>query len=65
VTVALEQSDSKQVPVTETVRYKQLADQSDIQDAILAAAKEHVQGADITTVATNVGNACFRKFFQN
>jgi hypothetical protein len=61
---ALEQSDAKQIPVTETIRYKQHAGQSDIQGDMRAAAYEHAKGFDITTAATNVGKECYHKSFE-
>lgn len=60
---ALEQSDEKGIPVTETVRYKQ-HDQPDIRAGMRDAAQAHAQGTDISTAARNVGEQCLNKLFK-
>jgi hypothetical protein len=61
---ALEQSDEKRVPVTETIRYQQHAGQLDIQAGMREAARAHAQGMDIPTAARNVGEQCLSKPFK-
>lgn len=55
---ALEQSEWKKVPITQTLSYKQYSDQSDILEYMKKAATAHAQGEDITTAAMQVGNEC-------
>ena len=61
---ALEQSDAKQLPVTETIRYKQHGGQSDIQGNMRQAADDHAKGSSISAAATKVGRQCYEKYFS-
>lgn len=62
---ALEESDTKQIPVTETIKYKQHSGQSYIQDGMRQAADDHAKGASISAAATRVGRQCYEKTFSN
>lgn len=55
---ALEESDEKRVSVIETVRYKQLSTQPQVQAFMRAASDEHMQGIDIPTVIKKVADDC-------
>ncbi|WP_018153094.1 hypothetical protein [Leeia oryzae] len=61
---ALEQSDTKKLPVTETVRYKQYGDQPEVQSGMRQAADDHAKGVSISTTATSVGKRCYAKYFS-
>lgn len=61
---AMEQSDAKKIPITETLRYQRFGGQSDLQASIREAALAHAQGMDIATAARNVGEQCLSKGFK-
>jgi hypothetical protein len=60
---ALEQSDAKQIPITETTRYKQHI-QPDVRAGMQDAAREHARGMDIADAGRNVGEECLRKPYK-
>ena len=62
---ALEQSDWKKAPITETLFYKAHSDQSDILEYMKKAAIAHAQGEDISTAAMRIGKECDSKSIKN
>jgi hypothetical protein len=55
---ALEQSDWKKVPITETLSYRLYSDQTDVLEYMQKAANSHAQGEDISTAAMRIGKEC-------
>jgi hypothetical protein len=62
---ALEQSDWKKVPITETLFYKMYSDQADFLEYMQKAANRHAQGEDISTAAMQIGKECDLSYFKD
>ncbi len=61
---ALEQGEAKQIPVTETIRYKQHSTSPEYQADMRSASTYRAKGMDIAGAARTVGEECLRKYFK-